>query len=160
MFEQNEILTYIGMIVVILLGFYYVYKVMKVQHSVIEGLTTKKQQPVMDAVAEGSIKKLKQANEKLSDTFLIGKYRTDYEDMIMDLEQTIDYNILAQLVALSSNVKSDGVIDVESSENKSAKLVSALNELYKLKNNLNETMDFLDSQKAGSSSGGKLSSLF
>ena len=37
MFNEQQILTYIGMAVVVVFVFYYIYKVSEVQHNVIEG---------------------------------------------------------------------------------------------------------------------------
>ena len=143
--------TYVGMIVVVLFGIYYVCKVMSVQGKVIEGLTSKKksQKSVMDLMTEGDVKSLKSAIEKMSDTVLIGKYKSDYEDMLMDFEQVIDYNILLGIVSMSGGVETGGSISTDTLGK-----IPLINELYSLKTNLNSTMDFLDSQKSGGGLGG------
>lgn len=140
--------TYIGMAVVVIIAIYYVYKVLEVQHDVIEGLTMQKnQKPIMNAVSEGKIGELKQSVEKLSDTMLIQKYRNDYEDMVMELEQVIDFNILQGLVSLSSTINKKGTIDYTDSKHGAPRVIPILNELYTLKENLNSTMEFIDSRK-------------
>ena len=152
---SEQILTYIGMIVVVLFLVYYVYKVSSVQGKVIEGLTNKKSsKSFMDAITEGDVKALKVANEKLSDTLLISKYKSDYEDMIIDFEQSIDMNILALLVSFSNRVSDDGTLDISSKSTPSTisnETLQLLNNLYTLKTNLNSTMDFLDSKKTSTS---------
>ena len=139
---SEEILGYIGMATVILFAIYYVYKVMQVQNDVIEGLTTQKQ--VTDAIAEGETEKVKQSMEKLSDTLLIKKYKNTYEDLVMDLEKVIDYNVITGLVHLSSKLDKQGIINMSNEATRNT--VESLNNLYTLKQNLNSTMEFLDNE--------------
>ena len=139
---SEEILGYIGMATVILFAVYYVYKVMQVQNDVIEGLTTQKQ--VTDAIAEGETEKVKQSMEKLSDTLLIKKYKNTYEDLVMDLEKVIDYNVITGLVHLSSKLDKQGIINMSNEATRNT--VESLNNLYTLKQNLNSTMEFLDNE--------------
>lgn len=145
MFNEQQILTYIGMAVVVVFTVYYIYKVSEVQHNVIEGLTNKNKTPSIDDImTKDDTSLLKKTTEKLSDTLLIPKYRSDYEDMIIDLDHSIDYNILQGLLTLSSEIGRDGSIDIKNSKSKVATMVPLLNELYTLKKNLNSSMEFVD----------------
>lgn len=145
MFNEQQILTYIGMAVVVVFAFYYIYKVSEVQHNVIEGLTNKnKEASIDDIMAKDDASLLKKTTEKLSDTLLVPKYRSDYEDMIIDLDHSIDYNILQGLLTLSSEIGRDGSIDIKNNKSKVATMVPLLNELYTLKKNLNSSMEFVD----------------
>ena len=149
--EMEQLLMYIGMGEIIVFAIYFVLKMGSLQTRVIEGLTSKNnsQKSVMDSMAEGDTKALKSAIEKYSDKFLISKYKSDYEDMIIDFEQVIDYSLLNNLIFMSSSLGPDGLnigkggITLEQ--------LKIINELYTLKTNLNSTMDFLDGHK---SSGG------
>ena len=144
MFNEQQILTYIGMAVVVVFVFYYIYKVSEVQHNVIEGLTNKKNPSIDDITAKDDASLLKKTTEKLSDTLLVPKYRSDYEDMIIDLDHSIDYNILQGLLTLSSEIGREGSIDIKNSKSKVSTMVPLLNELYTLKKNLNSSMEFVD----------------
>ena len=101
--DSDNVYTYVGMIVVAAFVIYFVCKMGLLQSKVVEGLTSKKQtKSFMDLMTEGDVKALKVANEKMADTLLISKYKSDYEDMAIDFETAIDNNILALLVSLSN----------------------------------------------------------
>ena len=144
--DTEQILTYIGMAVVVIFAIYYVLKMGSVQARVIEGLTSKKTNTsALDTMATGDVKVLKSAVEKMSDGWLIDKYRSNYEDMLMDLEKLVDYTILEGLIHSSASIQESGTIDMSDKTTGFGKAVPILNELYTLKANLNSTMDFLDS---------------
>ena len=145
--ETEQLLMYVGMGVIILFAIYFVLKMGSLQTRVIEGLTSnsKTQKNVMDSMAEGDIKALKSAIEKYSDNLLISKYKSDYEDMLIDFEQVIDYSLLTNLIVVSSMLGPEGLNIGKGGI--TLHQLQILNELYTLKTNLNSTMDFLDGQK-------------
>lgn len=148
---DEKMLSYIGMAVVIVFAIYYVYKVMQVQNNVIEGLRNKKRgHPSSMDLLFNEDNHLKNANEKAGDTLLIGKYKNKYEDLLIELDTAIDNNLLVMLTMIGSGVTKDGQINIDS-EGISLEYLQSINELYKLKENLNITMDFLDGTKASSS---------
>lgn len=157
---SEQILTYIGMAVVILFAIYYVYKVMQVQNNVIEGLSrrtkSKDTSPTLGSILDTDNNALKKSNEKASDVLLISKYRSKYEDLLLDLDTTLDNNILRMLGLLGLSVDDNGDIII-SKEGVPLEFLQGINELYKLKNNLNTTMDFLDSTKSSKASSSYLS---
>ena len=144
--ETEQVLTYIGMAVVVVLALYYVLKMGSMQARVIEGLTSKSTES-LDSIDRDDIQALKSAVEKMSDSILLSKYRTDYENMLMDLEKLVDLTILDGLVRATSDVKKTGQLNINDTSSGFGKALPVLNELYKLKVNLNSTMDFLDSNK-------------
>lgn len=148
---DEKMLSYIGMAVVIVFAIYYVYKVMQVQNNVIEGLRNKKgaTPSSMDLLLDED-KQLKTANEKAGDTLLIGKYKSKYEDLLIELDTALDNNLLSMLTMVAANVTKDGELSINS-EGLTLESLQTINELYKLKENLNVTMDFLDGTKASSS---------
>jgi hypothetical protein len=76
--------------------------------------------------------KIKSESIKLQDTFLISKYRSDYESIILNLDDLID-NLMLKTVL---------TIDPEKPENTVAKL----SQLNLAKGALNNTMKFVDKQ--------------
>ena len=155
MFNEQQILTYIGMAVVVVFAFYYIYKVTQVQRNVIEGLTNKqKDTSIADLMAKSDISELKKSNEKMADTLLIDKYRNDYEDMLIDFETAIDNSILYYVTIAAGLVGKDGAITVgekPAPNTISIQLLNSINGLYDLKKNLNTTMEFLDNTSSSSS---------
>ena len=158
--DSDNIYTYVGMIAVVAFVIYFVCKMGILQSKVVEGLTNNNSNKnVMDIITEGDVKKLKVANEKMADTLLISKYKSDYEDMIIDFEVALDTNILALLVSFSGRIDKDGYLKISNKttpQTISAESIQLLNGLYTLKTNLNSSMEFLDGQKSSSSGIGGL----
>lgn len=154
---QEDILMYIGMIVVAFFVLYMIARFAKIQRNVVEGLTNNKNsdKSMIDVMAEGNIKELKSLNQKLDDSLRIDKYRKDYEDMLIDLDDYINGVLLREIAFLSNDIK-----DTKET-NQMIETIPRLNELYKFKENLNTTMDYIDSK--GSSlkrASGAFSNLF
>jgi hypothetical protein len=166
--ETEQLLMYIGMGVIVVFAIYFVLKMGSLQTRVIEGLTSKSKQKTSfwDSITTGDIKALKAGNEKMADTLLISKYKTDYEDMLIDYETAIDNNILGWLISFSGLINKDGMINVSVTNKDSGPSVlspdkiNLLNGLYTLKNNLNSTMEFLDGHNSSGGSANKSGSLF
>jgi hypothetical protein len=83
-------------------------------------------------------KKIEDNSTILNDTLLISKYRTDYEDTIINLHNQMGLAILKEII---NNVQ---VISNNPTSKKSLKIISQINELEKFKSTLNETIDILD----------------
>jgi hypothetical protein len=75
---------------------------------------------------------------KLIDTLLVNKYRTTYEDTLINLHNQMGLAILNEVV------NNADVISKNPTSTKSLKLISQINELEKFKSTLNETMEVLD----------------
>jgi hypothetical protein len=76
---------------------------------------------------------IKEASVKLQDTFLISKYRTDYETTILNLDELI--NNLMLKAALTANKENPD------------ELVKSLAAMNQAKAGLNSVMKFIDSSK-------------
>ena len=116
----------------------------------IEGMANKNnKKSLTDILANGDHKQIEAFVKKMDDTLLIDKYRTDYEDMLVSLEEALNQGILDVLIYLSSSINSnDGINKMNFST------VSNLNELYKLRDNLTSTMDYIDGKKSSEKSSG------
>jgi hypothetical protein len=73
---------------------------------------------------------IKAANIKLQDTFLISKYRTDYETVILNLDELMDNLMLKTALSIDNNNPGDGV--------------KKLAEMNQAKLALNNVMKFVD----------------
>ena len=76
---------------------------------------------------------LKKETIKLQDTFLISKYRSDYETIILNLDDLINNLMLKTVLTLNSNNPSDSI--------------QKLAEMNQAKIALNNTLKFLDENK-------------
>jgi len=131
---MNDLFKLIGIIVFTLLIIYLLINSFNLQVSVIEGLTNANVNGEAGSASNYSAN-IKSQVVKLQDELLISKYRKDYENIIIEMDDLIGYNMLKLIL----NMKSDS---------KEA-LINSLNNLNTLKNSkdsLNATMKFLDSK--------------
>ena len=142
--NQEEIFKIIGIIVVCFFIIYMTLKMFSLQSQVIEGLTNSDEtvSPSYNSSSGESGNAISYASSiksrviKLQDELLISKYKKDYEDVIINLDDYISYLMIKQTL----NMKLDG--DLESN----VEAIEKLNILKNSKDSLNATMTFLDKQ--------------
>ena len=132
MFEQESFYKYIGLIAIILIGLYVGQKVIKYQTKVVEALTSSSGDP------SGVTSTVTSNTDKISDTLLISKYRTNYEDTIIGLEKAVGLGILSEVVNNADTISADPT----SSSSLSA--IKNINELKSFRESLNQSMIILD----------------
>lgn len=89
------------------------------------------------ASADDYAKTIKNESTKLQDSLLISKYRKNYENAIINLEELISFAMLK--TTLNINIDPNNL-------SQSVKNLEALNTLNNAKINLNSVMKFMDSQ--------------
>jgi hypothetical protein len=108
------------------------------QYSLIEGMTDasgKVVTPTGNGIAGNSPTygaQIKAATIKLQDTFLISKYRSNYETVILNLDDLVDNLMLKTVLSIDSNNPGDGI--------------KKLAEMNQAKVALNSVMKFVDKQ--------------
>ncbi|MDA9216492.1 hypothetical protein N9O88_01565 [bacterium] len=132
MFGQESFYKYIGLIAIILIGLYVGQKVIKYQTKVVEALTSSSGDP------SGVTSTVTSNTDKISDTLLISKYRTNYEDTIIGLEKAVGLGILSEVVNNADTISADPT----SSSSLSA--IKNINELKSFRESLNQSMIILD----------------
>jgi hypothetical protein len=108
------------------------------QYSLIEGMTDASGNTVTptgngiagNAASYGA--QIKAATIKLQDTFLISKYRSNYETVILNLDDLVDNLMLKTVLSIDSNNPGDGI--------------KKLAEMNQAKIALNSVMKFVDKQ--------------
>ena len=83
---------------------------------------------------------VKSNTHTIEDNLLISKYRTDYEQTIIDLESNISYALL------SSVINNAETISANPTSSASQTKISNINNLKTFRSTLNEAMKFLDSR--------------
>lgn len=146
-FSKESLLT-VGVVVILI---YLLVKLFGAQQMTIEGLTNKQKVPLMETMAQGNLKDLKKEIQQLDDAIRLDKYKSDYEDMLIDLDEIINQNILVNLVMFGDGMTKD--VD----RNKDDANLKTVKELYGIKEILESTMQYIDG-KSGSL--GKSSSYF
>lgn len=77
---------------------------------------------------------IKAKTVQIQDTVLIQKYRTDYENVIINMEEYLNMMMLEQLLSMNSGDTSETIM----------KRISAINTLSTGKKSLNELMVYID----------------
>ncbi len=142
---QSYFFKIAGMIVVGCFMIFIVVKMFKLQKGIVEGLTNQDSSSTTvstssDSGEAGSASsysaKVHSLMVKLQDELLVTKYRKDYENAIINLDDLIGYMMIKQ----SLNLK------FEKDEQKTINSLNNLNILKQAKESLAVTMKFLDSQ--------------
>jgi hypothetical protein len=146
--DEQDFFKIIGFIVFGMFLVYYVVKCLHLQASMIEGLTNEgdaKPDTVTPSNppsgSGGNAKKyadaIKSLTVKMQDELLIGKYRKDYENAIINLDDFVSILMLKQVLSLKPN---DG------NPKANIDILASLNVLKNSKDALNSVMTFVDKQ--------------
>jgi hypothetical protein len=138
MLKEEEIYRYLGIFTVTLFFIYIVSCVLNTQNNIIEGLTNqKKPLNIQDDLFSNLDKHLKENNDRLSDSLLIKKYKTQYEDSIIEIDTNTELKIL-QLTILYGNALAN------KDDKEAKKYLEEINLLQNLKTSLKNTMKHVD----------------
>ena len=143
-FEEN-IYRYLGLCVVILVALYILIKTLTFQGKIIEGLTNSTEatsEPtssaeisLLNTVTSKSTEGITAQNNKLQDILALDKYRTDYENLIIALEDYANVMMFAKVVGIGAKVSTlsngqpvtNGIIEDMEKANKLKEFISTLN---------------------------------
>jgi len=145
---QEELLKIIGIIIVVSFLIYLVVKSLKLQTSIIEGLTSADGQtatPVSDFSASNAGSNVQNYTSKLNGEFLklkdslnVDKYRIDYENLIIQLDDYLGGLMTKQILNINTASINDQDVAV---------MIKKLNDLNLGRQSLNTTMKFIDGLK-------------
>ena len=138
MLKEEEIYRYLGIFTLTLFFIYIVSCVLNTQNNIVEGLTNqKKPLNIQDDLFSNLDKHLKENNDRLSDSLLIKKYKTQYEDSIIEIDTNTELKIL-QLTILYGNALAN------KDDKEAKKYLEEINLLQNLKESLKNTMKHVD----------------
>ena len=142
--NTDNIYKYVGLFIISLFIIYIVLRTLNFQVKLIEGMasgtssgaTPNDKEKIADAIS---------ANTTFAeDSLLIGKYQKSYEDIIINLENNINFFMLGAII------NNGETISKKPMDPASIALINSINSLKTFKDTLNDSMTFLD--KTGSSS--------
>ena len=138
MLKEDDIYRYLGIFTLTLFFIYIVSCVLNTQNNIIECLTNqKKPLNIQDDLFSNLDKHLKENNDRLSDSLLIKKYKTQYEDSIIEIDTNTELKIL-QLTILYGNALAN------KDDKEAKKYLEEINLLQNLKTSLKNTMKHVD----------------
>lgn len=159
----DNINRYLGITAIILIIVYIGFKGLNFQKNLLEGMTGNSSNTTtttttstttggsveasnfLDNVAGKSADAIKAQNDKLTDVISINKYRTDYENLLIALDEYTKNMILSKIISAGSKIAAlprgsvinKGVIDD----------ITTANNLKTFIDTLNSTMTFIDKTK-------------
>jgi len=143
---NEDFLKIIGMIIVVGFFIYLVVKSMKLQTSILEGLTNpdaaSSSASTSDALsqnkssgAQAYADEISKLYAKMSDSLLIKDNRTAYENVVIQMDDFINTLMLQKIMSVNKNsMTEEGIIDI----------VQKINTLNEGKRSLNSIMKFID----------------
>ena len=143
----DSLFKIVGLLAVLALFFYWASGALKLQNKLLEGFvqmttTTSGEAGGANAGIAGSsgnvANTIGEQTIKMQDTFLIKKYRKNYENLIINSEEYVNYLMLENLLKLKPD-------DSEESKNANIVLLENINKLNASKTSLNGMMKFVDS---------------
>jgi hypothetical protein len=142
--KQDEFFKIVGILIVSFVIIYLVVKMFKLQATVLEGLTNGSDDTDSSnapssgeaGTASSYAASIKAQTVKLQDELLISKYRKDYENVIINLDDYLGFIMIKQ------------ILNMKITDNLQANMISInnLNSLKTARDSLNTTMNFLDKQ--------------
>ena len=135
MMKENDMIMYIGLISLVLFLFFIISRVFTFQNSMIEGLSNKDSQSQPINVTVGKVENINKVSE---DHLFIEKYRSDYEDLIIHLEETTNLDMMRLIKEHGNNIEQGKTVDEQ------MKTIKKINELNQLKESLNSSMKYID----------------
>jgi hypothetical protein len=135
MIEADDLYKIVGLIVVIIFVVSIGAKMFSYQAKVIEGMTNSStdKDTISSAVSSNT--------DKLSDTLLASKYRSNYEDTIINLEKAVSVGILSEVINNAETISSDPA------SSKALTAMSSINTMQTFRETLNQSMIILDKSK-------------
>jgi hypothetical protein len=133
--KENDMIMYIGLISLVLFLFFIISRVFTFQTSMMEGLSNKDSQAQPINVTVGKVENINKVSE---DHLFIEKYRSDYEDLIIHLEETTNLDMMRLIKEHGNNIEQGKTVDEQ------MKTIKKINELNQLKESLNSSMKYMD----------------
>lgn len=132
MISQDDLYRIVGLAVVLIFVVSIATKAFAYQTKIMEGMTTSStdKDKISSTVSSN--------NDKISDSLLVSKYRTDYEDTIINLEKGVSNALLSEVINNADTISADPT------SKDSTTAIATMNGLKNFRETLNQTMIILD----------------
>ena len=132
MIEADDLYRIVGLAFIILIVVAVGTKMLKYQAKIVEGMTSSStdKDKIASAVSSNS--------DKISDTLLPSKYRSSYEDTIINLEKAVGLALVSEVVNNAETISADPTTDA------AQKAMANINMMETFRASLNQAMVILD----------------
>ena len=142
--QNDDFFKFVGIFIVVVVLVYMLAKFLKLQTKVMEGLTNSTSTDATTNGEAGSASqysaRIKAEVVKMQDALLISKYRADYENILLNLDDYINLLMLKTTLNIDLSADTDG-----GKPNANMPYFSSLKVLSDAKTSLNGTMKYIDS---------------
>lgn len=136
---MEELYKKLGVLFIAIFALYSLYKMLEINTTIMEGFVSKKQvKNTAGSFVQESKEELKKKVENIKDVLLISKYRDDYEDMLLDLDEYLNLSMLQAVNLFNTMSKKNGV-DKDSME-----LAKQIVDANNFRKTLDDIMMYLD----------------
>ena len=135
MVSQDDVFHYVGIAFLLVVVVAIAMKAFGYQRKILEGMTTTST-PQANVAA-----KVSSDADKASDALRIDKYRSNYEDTIIELEKVVSMNLLGECVNGAETIAEDPTSTA------AQKIIVNANNLKAFRETLNEAMLILDKNR-------------
>ena len=136
---SNPMHKYIAIAVFILICVYITGQCLNYQNYVIEGLANNKRNIVDKDHYAQLDQELKNVNDEKKDTLLVTKYKTQFEDLIIGLNENTNLQLLENMNEYANSL-------IQKNNKKCKKCLDNIKNLHSMNSSLNSVMKFLDSK--------------
>ena len=136
--NSDSIYKYVWLFIVSIFVIYIVFRTLNFQAKIIEGMATGTSTTDTPNDKDKIAAAIASNNTFAEDVLLISKYQKSYEDIIINLENNINYYMLGAIV------NSGETISKKPMDPASIALINSINSLKAYKDTLNDAMTFLD----------------
>ena len=130
---------YIAIAIFLLIGVYITGQCLNYQNYVIEGLANHKRSVVDKDYYAQLDQELKNVNEHKKDTLLVTKYKSQFEDLIIGLNENTNLQLLENMNEYANSL-------IQKNDKKCKKCLDNIKNLHSMNSSLSSVMKFLDNK--------------
>ena len=149
MMNTDSIYKYVGIFIISLFVIYIVLRTLNFQAKIIEGMATGSSTTATSNDKDKIADSIANNTTTVEDGLLISKYQKSYEDIIINMENNINFYMLGSIINNSETISKNPMDPV------SIALINSINSLKTFKDTLNDSMSFLDNTTTSDSGNGR-----
>jgi hypothetical protein len=136
---SNPIHKYIAIAIFLLISVYVTGQCLNYQNYVIEGLANNNRNLVDKDHYAQLDQELKNVNEHKKDTLLVSKYKSQFEDLLIGLNENTNLQLLENMNEYANSL-------IQKNDKKCKKCLDNIKNLHSMNSSLNSVMKFLDNK--------------
>ena len=135
---SNPIYKYIAIAIFLSFSVFIIGQCLNYQNYVIEGLTNHKKANIVDKDYYSQLdQELKNVNDHKKDTLLVSKYKLQFEDLLIELNENTNLQLLETMKEYANSL-------IQKNNKNCKRCLDNISKLHNMNNSLNSVMKYLD----------------